>query len=165
MQSRCSTASHHPGARRQLLWCRSGVPRLQQTTGRCPPAPFHGGDGPVAAVDMELQPSVSPPCSPPFLWPGAGPGPRQHGGSGDPAWDRAGTWGWVGWAGSVAFGHPSGTASWPLLPRGPLGGVGMPRSIAQHRAALPRRRKRCPDGTLFSDLCNYSCPIFLHVFF
>lgn len=51
-------------------------------------------------------------------------------------------------------------------------GTGMSCSLAQHhtnpvesRAALPRHQRCCPEATPFCDPCNYSSPIFLHIFF
>lgn len=138
---------------------------------RCPRSP-HGREGAVIAAEMVLHPPGSPPSS--GSRPGASAAPERRGQRGRGAGIRhGGTPGWagVGRQGGILCPLQDTVLASPS-PVDPSGWQGRPKALrsiipSPQRAGhlCPCRQKRCPEGTPSSDLCNYSCPIFLHVFF
>lgn len=114
--------------------------------------------------------------SPHVLHPSSGPPldltSEQHGGVvGSRIAAGSQQWGMQGQGGSVAFGHLSRIQSWSFLPPWTpwCGQDTLQLGPASHMcrreqgSSAPVIRSAVLKG-LF-DLCNYSCPIFLHVFF
>lgn len=72
----------------------------------------------------------------------------------------------------MKLGYSSGTLSQSLLPvewggrggRGTSALLSITYTLQRTEQLCPHHPRCCPECAPFSDLCNYSCPIFLHIF-